>query len=197
MPGRLTQEYFAGRKERYEKPLRLYVVTLALSLLVMPKEPLVHASTTAAQAAPEVARFNEALAAHLQLVSLVFVLGSAAALTFAYRKKGLRFAEHFIFMLHVGAQSNLIGVATAPVSWFSPSGWSWVGSAGSAVVLALALKRVHGDSWPETLKRLAVFALTGFAAFVVTIFALGAYLVIFVGHPTSSDSGLVDGGPGR
>lgn len=33
-PGFLTQEYFAGRREKYEKPLRLYVVTLALQLLL-------------------------------------------------------------------------------------------------------------------------------------------------------------------
>ncbi|HUS20288.1 MAG TPA: DUF3667 domain-containing protein, partial [Terriglobales bacterium] len=33
-PGFLTQEYFAGRKARYFRPLRLYLVIFALSLFV-------------------------------------------------------------------------------------------------------------------------------------------------------------------
>ena len=178
-PGFLTSEYLAGRRERYEKPLRLFVVTLALSLLVTPAEAFVHLSINGAKissrgdAPPEARVFIDALSAHMQLLSLLFVLYGTLVLTLVYRKQGVRFAEHFILMLHLGTQSNLVGLLLTPVRLMSPEAWSQLSSVISTVLFVMALKRVHGEPWKTVLKRSALFAVIGIAIFVAFAVVVG------------------------
>jgi len=191
-PGFLTREYLAGRRERYEKPLRLFIVTLALTLLVTPVDAFVHISVNGAKVAagsevpPEAQAIIDAIGAHLQLISLLFVLYGTWVLTLVYRKQGVRFAEHFIFMLHLGTQSNLVGLLLVPVRLASPDLWTRASSLVSGALFVLALKHVHQETWKTVIKRSAMFALIGTVVFMGVMIVVGIIIAVALKIPSAS-----------
>ncbi len=174
VPGFLTVEYLAGRRERYEKPVRLYVVTLALSLFLMPASTYIHLAVDGKEvvagqpdAPPEALEWIAFISSHMQLISLLFVLFGTAVLTFTYRSRGVRFAEHFVFMLHAMSAGNVIGLALGPARLISQQLWTQLSSVITGVFFLLALHRVHQEPWKTLLRRLIVFAVVGTVSFVV------------------------------
>ncbi len=176
-PGLLTEEYFKGRREKYEKPLRLYVVTLAGALLVGTNEDVVP-TWAPAQDRQETATFAGFVSQHPQLISIVFMLLVCGGLTVAYWRKKLRFAEHFVFALHVGSQWNLIGLLSAVLRRFSTTAEAIVSLSLATVVLLAAQRRVYQESSLLTLWRALVMMITVMMSLVLIAVAtaLAAYL---------------------
>lgn len=175
-PGFLTLEYLAGRRERYEKPLRLYIVTIALWVLVTPKNALLNIKVDGVrvtgdgpqpQLPANVMQTIDAITSHMQVLSLLFILYGTWVMTVVYRKRGVRFAEHFVFMLHFGSQANLLGVLTTPLRAFSFEVSQQVASALSGLVMLFAIKRVYAERWLTMLWRLLVGGAVGLAGLVV------------------------------
>lgn len=149
-PGFLTTEYFAGRRERYEKPFRLFVVLTALSLLLIDQRQLTQFAMPAApddKAAAAIERVLTVLMGHMQALSFVIYLLLAATLRLVYRKQDVRFAEHFVFSLHLGAQLALFGVFLTPLQWLNQNAWLWASQLMVMVVGVMAAHRVYGESW--------------------------------------------------
>lgn len=53
------------------------------------------------------------LGSHLQALSIIGVLVVVSTMTLVYRRRQVRFTEHFNFALHVGAMASLIDLVGA------------------------------------------------------------------------------------
>lgn len=184
VPGLLTEDYFAGRRERYEKPFRLYLVLLSLSMLLAP-------SSNAAAWEPEArARGFEVTGGLRELfhwfeisfrfINVWMMLATVGALTVVYRRRGVRFAEHFVFALHAYALFYALSIALLPIQVFSETTFSIVSVIAELTVLILALRRVHRESWSGALwaglkvATLAMFIVVGTALVAGGVYALWA-----------------------
>jgi len=192
-PGQLTRDYWEGRRKRFLGPLKLYLIFFALSLVLYS----IHRATAvydvrtlaAADSAGKLPRLLDELAterglptpqlaqelssrwqSYISMSQVVYPLFVAFALKLLLRRRGLYFAEHLIFALHVLAFMFLsfsvlwplfvlFGIQ-ASVDQYSPAYLAI--TAGSLVwmtiYLVLALRRAYAEPWlPAVVKSFLVF----------------------------------------
>ena len=205
-PGQLTREYWGGRRKRFLGPVKLYFVFFALSLVLYS----IHRPTavydvrtfTAANPAGWLPRFLDELAnkrgvpapqfvqevnsrwqSYISMSQVVYPLFVALALKLLFRRRGLYFAEHLIFGLHLLAFTFLTSSLAWPfyalfglqASVESLTTASVVITAGSivwtVVYLVLAMQRAYAERWlPALIKSGVVYLIY----FVVSMFFLFA-----------------------
>ncbi|UXH78000.1 DUF3667 domain-containing protein [Roseateles amylovorans] len=179
LPGRLTREYFLGRRRRYVQPLRLYLslsfvffITLHLvgdaEFRINFKQPVTvqHAPcATEGDTGPDVGRScgwferkmmdvgkrlvtakPEEIQARIDRYSpyalLLMQPAFAALLALVFFRRHLKYAEHFVFALHLHAFWFLAFLASLAASWLAYLIAPWALVYGVA-----ALRRVYGVSW--------------------------------------------------
>ena len=194
-PGQLTRDYWSGRRKAYLGPVKLYLVGFALSLVLYS----IH-QPTAVYDVRTLAAFNpsgnlsvllERLASergmptsvfaqevssrwqsYISMSQLAFPLLVALALKMLFRRRGLYFAEHLIFAMHVLAFMFLLFAALWPfyflfgtgdqrsISQLTP-GYYLVTAASlvwTVVYLLLGLRRAYDERWlPAVVKSAVVF----------------------------------------
>src|SRR5687767_13831822 len=179
-PGQLTRDYWNGRRKRYVGPVKLYLVFFALSLVVysihQPTAVYDVRTLAAADSGGNLSRLLDELAAkrgiptpqvaqelnsrwqrYISMSQIVYPLFVALALKLILRRRGLYFAEHLIFALHVLAFVFLSFVIVWPFLAFfgfqasmenyTPAYWMiTTGSlAWMAVYLLFALRRAYAE----------------------------------------------------
>jgi hypothetical protein len=210
-PGVLTAEYFAGRRQRYVPPLRLFLVIFALNFFLYTRPMvafysvhfLITASKTAGQgdalerqiehAAGKRHTTKEALIEqideHWQHDLSFFQLGDVGffAICLAVVNWRRYFVEHLIFSLHVFSFTLLVGCA----AWFYYARYGFhqnavlVGISMTIYLLYLfrALPRVYGSTgWTAFLK--SCFLVAGLVvarSFFITFTLVVAMLQTFQG----------------
>ncbi|MDE2417704.1 MAG: DUF3667 domain-containing protein [Burkholderiales bacterium] len=220
-PGALTVEYTLGRRVRYLRPWRLYLLasvfvfalvqffSLNLSFRLYGEQGvhllrstrvsstddsrnrgmgvapvqliLDKVNTTAVQRfkalSPE-DRFSFLRARRTQYVSyFVLFLVPALALTlgFFYRNRRRRYVEHLVFGLHCQSYLLFMLLVEAKLPTILANGLSyWM-----IVYFTLALKRVYGGSWTETICRGAAILIFYFGIISIANLALVLTLISF------------------
>ena len=187
-PGALTNEFMAGRRERYLSPLKVYLVCAALFFFSAPAAGFTLASMadadqsgllrqlTASRAAErrlDPAHFNARFDVRVQSVYTV-TLG-AAALVFAlvlqglFRRRRQPYGAHLVFALHYVSFMFLATIAAGlsrrahvPIDAAAGLGYLMI-----AAYLVVALWRVYPDSTAALAWRAAVLLLltTGINSF--------------------------------
>lgn len=194
-PGQLTRDYWSGRRKRYLGPVKLYLVFFALSLVLysIHRPTAVYDVRTLAAAdssggfprvldklaekrgiptAQVIQELNSRWQSYLSMSQIVYPLFVALALKLLLRRRGLYFAEHLIFALHIlafmllsfalqwpllvlfGIQSGA-GQYTAAYIWISLGAVAWM-----IAYLFLALRRAYEEPWLAALLKSAVILLT-------------------------------------
>jgi len=215
VPGLLTREYFAGRRERYERPFRFYLVINVAFFLVLgaarstafdvtattrlitgfqenvarfdQEQAVRAASGQPLRTEPRPVRYARSIATrtpqqvqqllHDQYqrwgpkVLLAVIPITALALTLVYRRRGLRFAEHFVFCLHYQAFSTLV---TLPAQLSGSMLAVGVAAVIDAAYLCLSMKGVYADGWFSTAWRFLV--VYGFAGLTMGALTTGLIL---------------------
>ena len=195
-PGFLTQEYIAGRRERYLIPSRLYLLTAFLvffalgSFLHTQLESITGGKSEHVGIEFGTLKGEAAKASSERLVSLaitvspyVILLGStpmfALILMILYRKKKRLFVEHLVFSFHFFAFALLVLVAGIVINSIYAAG---AGFLLFFVYLYMALRRVYHDRGVGLFMRFSVSSAAYFgiaiAAILVSILAgygLGVY----------------------
>ena len=194
-PGQLTRDYWEGRRKRYLGPVKLYLGFFALSLVLysihQPTAVYDVRTLAAADSAGNLPRLLDEMAAerriptpqlaqelssrwqhYISLLQLVYPLFVALALKLLLRRRGLYFAEHLIFALHVLAFLFLsfviawpflaiFGVQTS-IENYTPG--YWVVTAASltwtAFYLSYALRRAYAEPWLPTILKGAMIFIT-------------------------------------
>ncbi|HUR36238.1 MAG TPA: DUF3667 domain-containing protein [Terriglobales bacterium] len=142
-PGFLTAEYFAGRKARYFRPLRLYLVIFALSLFVftlyrpisiydfnriMEQQPaggpldkaMARSAAKLHTTVPELSeRISQKWQRNLPFVQLLYVLLLAGTLKLIFLGTGRYYVEHLVFSLHYYSFNFLFGIILWPLYYIS------------------------------------------------------------------------------
>lgn len=174
-PGRLTREYLAGRRARYVRPLRLYLMAALLFFAVLalwpqaavrmvfrpsdPAEetvsenrlpPLIERGLQKAEADPE--RFAEILTASFPRAFFLLLPVFALLLKLLYLRRGFLYLDHLVFAFHYHAfafviMAVLIPVERAPIPSLvlAPIGLAF--RLWLFVYLLLALRTAYSDSW--------------------------------------------------
>nr|WP_297526166.1 DUF3667 domain-containing protein [uncultured Roseateles sp.] len=176
LPGRLTREYFIGRRRRYVQPLRLYLslsFVFFIAVHLLPGDHGLHVTrdeqaiaqarqgscasagshcsewqrrldgigerlADGASAAQVQKRMDKLAPYAMLLMQPVF----AGLLALIFLRRRMKYAQHFVFALHLHA------------CWFSAYLLAIVVPSASAVIVALvllhgviALRTVYGTSW--------------------------------------------------
>lgn len=220
-PGQLTREYWEGRRNRFIGPVKLYLIFFALMLLLYS----IHQGTAVfdvrslAAADPNgtisarlerysaerevpmpllVQEVNSRWQSYMSASQLAYPLFMALGLKLLFYRRGLHFAEHLIFALHVLAFLYFLLLAFWPFYFFfggrDPSGtvhhgplyvaMTGASMAWSVVYLLLALRRAYGQAWLPALAKGSVV----FLIYIVTwvLFASAALaMAISRAQPTS------------
>lgn len=177
-PGLLTAEYWAGRRGQWIRPLRLYLVISALTLLLAPNAagPLgfriwkngdaYHVGTNAPKdGTPATEEFNHSVQKYylwIRYLSLgLFAAGSLAL----YRKLRPEYGAHLIFGLHFYSFEYLVGGLLARL-------WPDVASPVTVflgfVYLFFSLRRAFGQKVLITfMKTVALFTVVAAAEVIV------------------------------
>jgi hypothetical protein len=160
-PGFLTVEYFAGRKARYFRPLRLYLVIFAISFFLYSlykpvtlydfdrvlktdntgliarkmEQRAQRVSTTSAELS---ARVSHRWAGNMSLLQLVYVFLLAVVLKLVYLPTKKFYVEHLVFCLHYFAFNFFVSVCLWPLYYWmgaiDPLGrTAWIALLGFAV----------------------------------------------------------------
>jgi hypothetical protein len=207
-PGQLTRDHWVGRRKRYLGPVKLYLIVFAISLVLYS----IHQPTAiydvrtfvAADRAGDASRLLDNIAekrgirreqvtqelnsrwqSYISMSQVVYPLFVGLALKLLFLRRGLYFAEHLIFALHVLAFMFfsfalawplflLFGVRT-PLGQYSP-GYLLITFASLTwliIYLVLALRRAYGESWIAAILKSAVVFLT---YMVTSIFFISAIL---------------------
>jgi hypothetical protein len=192
-PGKLTTEYFAGRKTRYLSPIRVFLIVFGLSIFVysafktnvlydvelIAKQDKTGAAerkldklvqNTNLPREEVIERINHKWQQNMSLAQLPYLLLFSFMLKILYRKRYL--VEHIIFSCHFIAYSLSFAILTWPVHYYvgldqNPSNFLMAGVTFliSGTYLSFALKRVYGQSWTKAIiKAVVIF---GFYLFVV------------------------------
>ena len=211
-PGQLTREYWSGRRKRFLGPVKLYLVFFALALVLysihrptavydvrtlmaanpvgwLPRlldELADKSGLPASQFAQEV---NSRWQSYISMSQVIYPLFVALALKVLLRRRGLYFAEHLIFALHLLAFMflslsvlwplfALFGFETS-IETFTPA--YVLITAGSiawtAVYLLLAMRRAYAERWlPAIIKSAAVYL----TYFLTSMFFMYAALAIAI-----------------
>lgn len=180
-PGLLTAEYWAGRRGLWVRPLRLYLVISALTLLLAPSAsgPLGlrtwvnrtgdYTVGNSAKAASSSAPINEELSHRISKIYLTTRYLSlavlAAALWAVARKRQPFYGAHLISAMHFDSFGYL---ATAALAWLGPAG-PQIAVPLILVYLVLFLRRLYGESWLLTLSKSIVVFLCLLASEMVVL----------------------------
>ena len=195
-PGRLTAEFWAGRRAAQVPPLRSYLFVSLLFFLWLSLStagpavsfdlsgtPFDTAKTSAAAAKVESADFDLRLR---EWLPHIFVLGlpvQAALSRLLYRKQCYTFLHHLIFALH--AQSFVFVWVMTAAGWaglvglFSVSAQTFLEQLVAFYLLsypAIAFRRCFGGTWSAALLRSFVF-LSSYAVFL-TLSLAGSVLLL-------------------
>jgi len=205
-PAFVTAEYLAGKKSRYMNPLRLFLLTFALMMLVLlfhspfdlrpamagDRTGVLHrfvAKMAAQKGVSEellVDRVNERIVFYTERAEIINVLAMTCLLALLYRKQKWYFAEHAVTALYFLSFTFLLTIAKWPL-WMAagaPIRGVWANLL-SLLFLAIALpylwvtlRKLHGESkWKTTVKTLVAYGGTQFAIFVTaSISVLLAFL---------------------
>ena len=162
-PGKLTVEYWAGRRGQWIRPLRLYLVISALILVLASRAagPLgmriwvdqKHNYTvgTRPELKPGSAPVDAEFTHHVQSIYLwtrYLSLGFfAAAGLLAYRKRQPYFGAHLIFAMHFYSFEYVVSGLREKI-WADMNPTIPLGL--GIVYLYLALRRVYGEGWLRT-----------------------------------------------
>jgi hypothetical protein len=163
--GFLTQEYWAGRRTAYIRPLRVYILIAAVHLLVVttslyrmdyfksgqagrPLAKLINRIAEARHVTPDQVDLeaNRHMSKAYAAGQYLAVLGFACFPWMLYRNRVPYYVQHFIFSLHV---YSFYFIATGITGLFV-SGATWVRSPSYAITwiyLAFAVRRLYGESW--------------------------------------------------
>ena len=163
-PGLLTEEYWAGRRGMWVRPLRLYLVISALTLLLAASAagPLgLRMWVTSAghyfvgsrpANAPAAALINEELSHRVQSIYLwvryLSLAGFAAASLITYRKRQRYYGAHLIFAMHYYSFEYVLSAVVSKL-WPESSAPVIVGL--GFVYLWAALRRIYREGWFRTL----------------------------------------------
>lgn len=192
-PGQLTREYWGGRRKRFLGPVKLYLVFFALSLVLysIHRPTAVYDVRTLAtfdstgkfsrrldeqanKRGMPIAHFAQEVNArwqsYISMSQVAYPLFVALALKLLFRRRGLYFAEHLIFALHLLAFTFLTSSLLWPLlalfalqtSIETIMTVSIVITAGSNVwtvgYLVLAMRRAYAERWfPVVIKSSVVY----------------------------------------
>jgi hypothetical protein len=180
VPGVLSAEFLAGRRQPYLTPFKVYVVCAAMFFLAAPTAGFTLASMLEADQSGTLSRLASARAAERGLAPPLFnarfdvrvqsvytITLGAVAVVFAlllqglFRKQRRPYGAHLIFALHYVAFIYLLSIV-AGVSrtiGLSVDGAAAAGYLLIAPYLTLALKRVYAESTGVTLLKAAALLL--------------------------------------
>ena len=198
VPGLLSAEFLAGRRQPYLAPFKVYVACAAMFFLTAPTAGFTLASMIEADQSGTLSRLSTATATErgmapplfnarfdVRVQSVYTIALGCAALVFAlmlqwlFRRQGRPFGAHLIFALHYVAFMYLVTIA-AGLSRKIGLSVDVAAAAGYAVILPwlfFALKRVYAESagvilWktaPLVLLTVVLNALASFAAIRMTL----------------------------
>jgi hypothetical protein len=192
-PGRLTKEYWEGRRGLWVRPLRLYLVFYLLHILLAPNAagPLgIRFGIRQTPKGPEIAVGTNAERSDtvtddekVSEVQHVYKIAQYASLSlFAagsmllFRRRQPYFGAHLIFAMHVYSFANiLMGSFSAPRFQAIKAALGWL----TFLYLLLALHRIYGETWFRTFWRAGALMLILVVAELVTVFAV--VLVVYRG----------------
>ena len=213
-PGQLTTEYWSGRRKGFIGPVKLYLVTFAVSLVLysIHQPTAVYDVRTLAAADPG-GKFSQSLEksasqrgmttplfaqevnarwqSYISMSQLAYPLFVALALKLLFRRRGLYFAEHLIFSLHILACVFLSFVVLWPAYFLFGAGghgtitqFSGAYFAIAAVstvwllaYLILAVRRAYAEGWiVASLKSIVIFLVY----FVTSALFVSATLLVAV-----------------
>jgi ribosomal protein L32 len=208
-PGELTAEYLAGRRVRYTQPLQLYLGAATAFFFVNAYHPFVtfdpktrgvvsvlnsagasgrmSASVVRDLAAKGVSlevfqeRFEGAVAGYLPvfLVGSVLLFGMVLALFYRGARRG--YLAHAVFALHWSAFYLLLMIVDRLIPRDRAGGGPFgaVLAVIALVYLAMALRRVHAESWLRTVPKAAgLFLLYQFLLSMWMLSAIGLAFAI-------------------
>jgi hypothetical protein len=216
-PGQLTRDYWSGRRKRYLGPVKLYLVFFALSLVLysIHRPTAVYDVRTLAAAdsagnfprmldklaekrgvpTPQIiAELNSRWQSYLSMSQIVYPLFVALTLKLLLRRRGLYFAEHLIFALHIlafmllsfamqwpllvlfGIQSSA-GHYTAAYICISVIALIWM-----MAYAVFALRRAYEQAWLAAIIKSAVILLTYLLTSMLFMSAGFALAVILTKH---------------
>jgi Protein of unknown function (DUF3667) len=200
-PGRLTQEYLAGRRRPYLGPLKLYLAAFALTMLLFGAMPLWSAGEQAAVleqrffgpvvravaaergVAPLAALelLTERMIGHAAWMMLVLPVFFAGFVRLLAPRGPWWFTGHLVFATHFAALGYTLDALLLPLRLAGFERVMEVASFGVMALmlayLAVALRRVYGGSRAGTAVR-AVLLMAGFgiSQAMMNLLALGTAL---------------------
>ncbi|HLJ47985.1 MAG TPA: DUF3667 domain-containing protein [Bryobacteraceae bacterium] len=181
-PGRLTKEYWSGRRGRWIRPLRLYLVISALTLLFAANAagPLGlrvwvtgdgnYTVGSRPTNGPQVTPIDAEVSHRVQSVYLwirYLSLGVfAGASLLAYRKKQRFYGAHIILGMHFYSFEYIVSGALAR-AWPNAAVGPVITVVIGFVYLWICLRRLYGEGWLRTFfKSLLLFFAVAFAEMV-------------------------------
>ncbi|MBZ5493634.1 MAG: DUF3667 domain-containing protein [Acidobacteriia bacterium] len=196
-PGFVTAEYLAGKRSRYVNPLRLFLFTFALMMLVLlfhspfdlrpamagDQTGVMHRFVAKMAAQKGVSeevlldRVNERIVFYYERAELINVLAMTCLLAVLYRKQKWYFAEHAVTALYFLSFTFLLTIvkwpfwmaAGAPIRGFWENLLTLLFLAISLPYLWVTLRKLHGEGKRKTtVKTLVAYGGTQLAIIVTT-----------------------------
>ncbi|MBZ5525288.1 MAG: DUF3667 domain-containing protein [Acidobacteriia bacterium] len=203
-PGFLTQEFVAGRRSRYMKPLSLFLIASALFLIVSSFVMIsafdVHQALKADKSGQAEAAFeklatkkhlpNEVIVDRIQdtvhkaatAAQLANVLAMALLLALLFR--GRYFVEHLVFSLHFLSLIYLATVLISPLYAIVARGtWPFIALSVTpkivfCVYLVIGLRRVYLESMTASVvKAIVAYAITQVAIILTQVIVMAVAVV--------------------
>lgn len=183
-PGRLSEEWIEGRRERWVGPIRLYVACSVAYFVVAALAGTHSILFIQLQSGEGAEHFVE------WLPRLMFLVVPAFALLLAglFRRDGRYYVEHLVFALHVHSAWYLlltVDAAIRPLLVAAPEAWTWERIVLTAVSIGIqlavwiylwtALRRFYGRGPLSTLGRTLLmmlgygFLLTGATLTIIAL----------------------------
>ncbi|MBB4634825.1 DUF3667 domain-containing protein [Longimicrobium terrae] len=206
-PGELTAEYLAGRRVRYAQPLQLYLGAATAFFFVNAYRPFVTfdpatrrvvSSLNAAGVSGDMGasvldqltargislpvfqeRFEAAVAGYLPVFLVGSVLLFGLVVAGFHRRARRGYLAHAVFALHWSAFYLLLMIADRLLPDQKPGRGPWgaVLAAIALAYLAIALRRVHAESWLRTVpKAIGLFLVY---QMLLTVWMISAIAVAF------------------
>ena len=190
-PGRLTDEYLAGRKGRYITPVRLYLTFSALYFLFawgalaeargggvnrLAQQPWIVSLAKTRGVTPQsfVEKIHQRVEKYATVFRFASVLVSGAFLTILYYGARRYYVEHLVFSLHYYSfdffTKSVFGLLFVISGWL---GWKLWGQVLNLfyplafIYLVFALRRVYQQSWGKTMAKSVVLFLCETVLFIV------------------------------
>ena len=150
-PGRLTNEFLAGRRRTYTSPLRLYLVVSVMFFVLIAwlasQGVLLDADQDPVRDAPVQARFMSD-----ELPQLMFVLLPVFALLLKFAFWRRRYFDHLIFSIHLHSAAYIMLGAMLPLERVASSYWLPLSAqlllfTGLLAYFVASLRNVYGGGW--------------------------------------------------